>query len=227
MRDATPKMEKILVIGAGGLTKGILEIIERTAEWEVVGLVAAEPAAGERHFGYPVLGGDDQLSGLVERHDIYGAVVTIGDNWKRAAVVRAVSAALPGLRFPAVVHPSAQLARGATVAPGAVVGPVVVLDGDVRIEAFAFALAGAVVGHDTVVGEFASLGPGAVVCGGARIGAHTAIGVGANVLHGVGVGAHAVIGAGSTVTRDIPAYTVAYGSPANVVRQRQQGEPYL
>lgn len=220
-------MQKILVIGAGGLTKGILEIIERTAELEVVGLIAAEPAPGERHFGYPVLGGDDELRGLVECHDVDGAVVTIGDNWRRAAVVRSLSAALPRLRFPALVHPSAQVARGAAVGPGAVVGPVVVLDGDVRVEAFALALAGAVVGHDTVVGEFASLGPRSVVCGGARIGSHAAIGVGANVLHGVTVGEHTVIGAGATVTRDVPAGTVAYGSPARVVRQRQQGAPYL
>ncbi len=37
---------------------------------------------------------------------------------------------------------------------------------------------------------------------------------------GVKIGAHAVIGAGSVVTKDIPAYSIAVGSPARVIGDR-------
>jgi acetyltransferase-like isoleucine patch superfamily enzyme len=40
------------------------------------------------------------------------------------------------------------------------------------------------------------------------------------VLKGVTIGQNAVIGAGSVVTRDIPAYAVAVGIPARVIRTR-------
>lgn len=45
--------------------------------------------------------------------------------------------------------------------------------------------------------------------------------IGANVVltAGVTIGLHSVIGAGSVVTKDIPAYSVAVGNPARVVRQ--------
>jgi acetyltransferase-like isoleucine patch superfamily enzyme len=46
------------------------------------------------------------------------------------------------------------------------------------------------------------------------------LGVGAIILPGVSVGRGAQVGAGSVVTHDIPAYAVAVGAPARVVRQR-------
>lgn len=46
------------------------------------------------------------------------------------------------------------------------------------------------------------------------------IGHGAIVLPGRHVGTGAVVGAGSVVTKDIPAYAVAVGNPARVIRQR-------
>jgi acetyltransferase-like isoleucine patch superfamily enzyme len=50
----------------------------------------------------------------------------------------------------------------------------------------------------------------------AWLGAHV------TVLAGVHIGRGAVIGAGSVVTRDVPADSIAYGSPATVHRQRDR-----
>jgi acetyltransferase-like isoleucine patch superfamily enzyme len=50
------------------------------------------------------------------------------------------------------------------------------------------------------------------------IGDETWLGHNACVLPGVHIGRHCVIGANSTVTRDIPDYCVAVGSPARVVK---------
>lgn len=44
------------------------------------------------------------------------------------------------------------------------------------------------------------------------------------VLRGVRIGRGAVIGANSVVTRDVPAYTIAAGSPARVIKHRVRGE---
>ncbi|GGZ93625.1 serine O-acetyltransferase [Algibacter mikhailovii] len=47
-------------------------------------------------------------------------------------------------------------------------------------------------------------------------GAH--IGMGSIIMPGVIIGEGAIIGAGSIVTKDIPAWTIAIGSPARVVK---------
>jgi len=48
--------------------------------------------------------------------------------------------------------------------------------------------------------------------------------IGANVVirDGVTIGTHSVIGAGSVVTRDIPAYSIAVGVPARVIKEIKQ-----
>jgi acetyltransferase-like isoleucine patch superfamily enzyme len=55
------------------------------------------------------------------------------------------------------------------------------------------------------------------------VGDHAWIGLGSIVLDGVHIGEGAVVGAGSVVTRDVPAWAVAVGNPARVVRTRQAG----
>ncbi len=51
-----------------------------------------------------------------------------------------------------------------------------------------------------------------------KIGARVWLGAHVQVLKGVTIGEGAVIGAGSVVTKDIPARSVAVGSPARVIR---------
>jgi acetyltransferase-like isoleucine patch superfamily enzyme len=53
-----------------------------------------------------------------------------------------------------------------------------------------------------------------------RIGHDAWIGAGVHIMSGVTIGNGAVIGAGSVVSRDVPPYAIAVGSPAAVLRFR-------
>jgi acetyltransferase-like isoleucine patch superfamily enzyme len=55
-----------------------------------------------------------------------------------------------------------------------------------------------------------------------RVGFGADIGMNATILPGVRVGAHAIIGAGAVVIHDIPAYAVAVGVPARVIKDRRE-----
>ena len=51
------------------------------------------------------------------------------------------------------------------------------------------------------------------------IGKYATIGEGCAIMPGVTIGEHSVIGANAVVTKDIPPYSVAAGSPAKVLKQ--------
>lgn len=58
------------------------------------------------------------------------------------------------------------------------------------------------------------------------IGAYTWLGKGVIVLPGTTIGQGCIVGAGSVVSRSLPPWTVAVGSPARIIRERAVTEPH-
>jgi sugar O-acyltransferase (sialic acid O-acetyltransferase NeuD family) len=220
-------MERIVVVGASGLARVVVDIVEKAGRHTIAGVIDAKLAAGTEFFGYPVLGKDEDLPALMVEHDVRAAVVAIGDNWTRRLVMQRLARSAPVLDFPAVLHPSVQVARGVSIGRGAIAPAGVVLSAGTRIGESVFLAINSSVGHDNEIGDFAMLGPAAATAGDVRIGACSVLGMGACVIQGVSIGAHTVIGAGATVVSDIGDHVVAFGTPAAVVRTRRPDDGYL
>ncbi|MGC1481765.1 MAG: DapH/DapD/GlmU-related protein [Chthoniobacterales bacterium] len=57
------------------------------------------------------------------------------------------------------------------------------------------------------------------------VGANCWLGAGVILLPGVEIGEGTVVGAGSVVTKSLPSWSIAVGTPARVIRAREQGPP--
>ena len=220
-------MKRVLVIGSSGQAHVVIDTLEQHDDWQIVGLADSFKPAGPTALGYDILGTVEDLPTLVRVHRIDAIFVGIGDNWTRGRISREVSAAIPGIEFATAVHPSAQVARKTRIGPGAIIMAGAILMPAAEVHQGAMVGTGVSLDHDSVLEEYASLAPGAVTGGNVRIGAYTAIALGARVIHGISIGSQSVIGAGSTVLADVPANSVAYGTPAKVVRQRGPSDRYL
>src|SRR6478736_4876192 len=118
----------VIIYGAGGQARVLLELIERAGICPLAGFVDDNPDMhGTKIGGLPVLGSIDRLASVVRVHRIHRAVIAIGDNVVRKKF--ADHAKSIGLRLPVLIHPNAyvsptaHLGEGTVVLAGAVVGP--------------------------------------------------------------------------------------------------------
>jgi UDP-perosamine 4-acetyltransferase len=195
-----------------GHARVVIELFGEVAGLELVGLVDDIPEnAGRRVGTLAVLGTGADLPRLADG-GVEAVVLGFGAARGRAAVLAAIDAA--GLALPVLVHPTAQVAGSARLAPGcqvmarAVVGVGATLGRGVLVNS------GAVIEHDAQLGDAAVVDPGAVVTGRAAVGSETELGSGAVVLPDVIIGARATVGAGAVVTRDVSDGMTVVGVPA-------------
>jgi sugar O-acyltransferase (sialic acid O-acetyltransferase NeuD family) len=218
-------MEKILIIGAGGHAKVVMDMVERRGLYEIAG-VLDESGAGE-FFGREIPGRITDLPRLVDTGYPARGIVAVGDNFVRSRLVGEIEGLVPGFEFVSAVHPGAALARGAVIGRGAAVMPGAVVGPDAVVGEFCIVNTCASLDHDCLMREYSSLAPGARTGGNVRIGRGSALGIGAAVSHGVHIGEHSVVGAGAVVLDDLGDRVLAYGIPARTVRSREPGDKYL
>jgi UDP-perosamine 4-acetyltransferase len=204
----------LIVIGAGGHAKVVIELLTASGAYRIVGLTDADPSP-RRLLGFEVLGGDDILPRL-RAEGVAHAFVALGDNalrQKAALKARGLGFALVNAVSPtASLSPSAHMGVGVAVMAGAVINACGAV-GD-----FAIVNSGAVVDHDAVLGEACHIGPGCALAGCVTIGPRAFLGVGVSVTPNITIGQDTIVGAGACVTADLPAGILALGVPARAVR---------
>ena len=112
----------IVIVGAGGHARVVVDMLQQRADFELAGCVSPEPAADL--LGLPVLGGDDSLADIFSS-GVRHAFVAIGDNRVRAERLRharQIGFVIANAISPhAVISPRATIGTGIAIMPGAVV----------------------------------------------------------------------------------------------------------
>jgi sugar O-acyltransferase (sialic acid O-acetyltransferase NeuD family) len=121
--------------------------------------------------------------------------------------------------FPALVDPTAVVARTSAVGDGTIVNAASVIGAGAVIGRFVHVNRSASIAHDVGIRDFATLGPGCVLAGSVSIERGAFIGAGAVVAPGVRIGANSIVGAGAVVVRDVADNVVVAGNPARTIRE--------
>lgn len=222
------KKSQVLIVGASGHAKVVIDIFEKSQQVEIIGLIDAEPQPTPDVLGYPVLGKEWELQHILLQKYHYAQVfIAVGNNYNRKLVYQKIKNIAPHTIFATAIHPSAQIGKSVQIGQGVAIMAGSIINSDTFIGNFSIVNTKASIDHDCVIREFSSIAPGATLGGTVKIGEMSAIGIGATIKHSINIGNHTVIGAGAVVLNDIGHHCVAYGVPAKVIRSRNENENYL
>lgn len=219
--------KKLIIIGASGHAKVIIDVFERMGDHEILGLLDDAVPKGTDILGHAVLGTTDYISQLLAVHEAIETFIAIGDNWIRARLKEKLMKNHPNIRWARAIHPTSSICKNAKLGDGVAVLAGAVVNSESTLGDYSIIGSNACLDHEGELGAYASLAPGCNTGGNVKIGNYSAIGVGVNIMHGRKIGEHVIIGAGATVLDDFGDQLVVYGSPAKKIRTRNKGEKYL
>lgn len=220
-------MHNIVVFGASGHGSVVLDCLQNEGKYNVVGYIDSFKKRTFKDDDYRILGNEFDLPYLIEKHNISGGIIGIGDNWTRKMMVQRILKIVPNFNFVTTIHPTAVIGSNVSIGKGTAILAGVVINTNSQIGDFCILNTRVILEHDGNLDDFSSLASGVVTGGNFSLGKCSAISLGVTIIENVTIMSHTVVGAGSVVLKDIERNVVAYGSPASVVRRRSIGESYL
>lgn len=204
-------MEKIVLIGAGGHAKTIVDTIERTNCYEIAGFLDGGEIGREIYRGYRVIGHDEDADSIYDG-GVRNAVIAVGALGRSDLRNRLFQEMKrTGFYFPVIIDPTAIVAEDTVIGEGTYIGRNAVINVDVRIGRNCIINTAAIIEHECVVGDFAHISVGAILCGSVKAHKGSFIGAGSTVIQGISIGEDSVVGANSTVIGNVGNKQIVHG----------------
>jgi sugar O-acyltransferase (sialic acid O-acetyltransferase NeuD family) len=199
----------ILVYGAGGHAKAIMDMILQLGTFTIAGILDDnEKLIGTQVYEIPVLGNQTLLPGLYEKGITLAAngVGGILDINIRVNIFDRLAKA--GFTCPALAHPRATIEPSAIIEAGVQVFANAYIGSEALLHSNCMVNTNAVVSHDCEIGAYTHIAPGALLAGSVKVGERTLIGMGVTTSIGVKVGSGVRVGNGAILLADVPDKTI-------------------
>ncbi|MGL5053239.1 MAG: acetyltransferase [Cetobacterium sp.] len=203
---------EIVIIGAGGHAKVVVDIVEKRKELlkeniSIYGVID-DNFSQENFLGYKHLG---KISEIVKLHNWQNKkyIIAIGSNEVRKKISKENE-----VEYATLIHPTAIISSYVKIGMGTVVMAGVVVNSSVEVGIHSILNSSSTIDHDCKIGNYTHISPSVTLAGEVKIGNESWIGIGSTVIQGIEIGNSVIIGAGSVVIKDIADKKKAYGVPA-------------
>lgn len=200
---------KVVIIGAGGHSKVIADIIEKSGD-EIVGFLDDNKELGTTVIkNYRIIGDlNNRFTMAVTKKDVE-FIIAIGDNRKREEISHS-----PNLKFYTAIHPSAQIGLDVEIQEGTVVMANACINSSAKIGKHCIINTGSIIEHDNIIEDCVHISPNATLGGTVKICENTHVGIGSIVKNNITICQNCIIGAGAVVVKDILEEGTYVGVPA-------------
>jgi sugar O-acyltransferase (sialic acid O-acetyltransferase NeuD family) len=206
-------LHRIIIYGAGGMGREILQLVRTILGDDGIGRIAFVDDSvpyGTVLNDCEVLGGAEYIEGLTSP---IAVVFGFAASDAKEKVYRRLKKN-PNISFPNIIHPSAAVSEYASLGEGIVIAAGCIVSVNALIGNCVFLNNYALIGHDSKIGNFTSVMPMSAISGNVTVGEGCLIGVSSAILQGVKIGSGCTIGMGSIVLSDVNGGMKVFGNPA-------------
>lgn len=204
----------MLIAGAKGLAKQLLEIIRNTEFHK--GLVFYDKNPEIKNFyGFQVFQDLQDVSLHFQSDPAFN--LGVGNPRVRKFVFEQMVSA--GGQIRSLISPKALVSEDVNLASGVSILTHAIIENGCSIGVGTLINLAALICHDTQVGDFCEISPGAILLGESQIGNGSFVGAGAVINPGIRIGRNVKVGSGAVVIQDVEDDCLVVGNPAMVKRK--------
>jgi len=200
-------MKSIAIIGAGGHSKVIIDLIRELNEYNVVGIY--DDTQTGYFVGIKILGKISEIDKSIENY-----IIAIGNNNVRKDIYEKNK----HLNWCTLIHPKSIISKTATIEHGTVILAGVVIQTEVHIGKHCIINTNCNIDHECKINNYCSICPGVTICGQIYIDELSFIGANSTIIQGIRIGSNCVIGAGSVIIKNVDNNSKIVGNPGRTIR---------
>ncbi len=195
-------MQELIIIGAGGHAKSVIDILESMNEYKILGLVDNAFELGSEVLGYKVIGNDLDLEKLKSLSKFaFIAIGQIKNPFPRFETYQK----LKKLDFdlPTVISPSSIISDKSEIGDGTIVMNGAIINAGAKVGSNCIINSGAIIEHDASIGDNTHISTNSVINGSASVGNNSFVGSGSIIRNNISIGNECIISMGSIIYKNI------------------------
>ncbi len=211
------KKTNLLLLGGGGHCLSVIESIESTGLFNIIGISDTPDRVGKSILDYKILVSDDQIPNL--RIENLKCLITIGQIRTAEPRILAYNFLKNNMHVLAtIIDRHSMVSERSSINEGTVILRNSFINSGVVIGHNCIINTGAIIEHSSIIGNHVHISTGAIVNGDCNIGDRCFVGSGAIISNGISVCSDTIIGAGCIVLVDIEVPGTYLGNPARRIK---------
>ena len=191
-------MKEILILGDGGHSKSVIDVIEQEGQFKIAGIVGTSNSIGSEVLGYKVIGEDEDINKLSKIYKY--AIVAVGQIYSPGARLKLYSLLIEsGFNLPYIVSPRAYISRHAIIGKGSIVMHNAIVNANASVGDNCIINSNALIEHDSIVQSHCHISTSATINGNVTVGEGSFIGSGAVTNNSIVIKKNSFIKAGAIV----------------------------
>ena len=211
-------MEKLVIVGAGGLGREVKVLVEKINEssnkplYNIEGFYDDDNDLPDNIGGLPLLGNIEQLK---NRDDNLSIAISISYPEIRKKIIQNLKK--DNFDFPNLIHPTVEISEGVSIGVGNILTFNCFLSCNVTLGDFNFLNTFVSVGHDTHISNLNVLMPRTQISGGVYIGNGNFFGMNSAIVQSKTIGNNNIINSYTFLTKSIKDNRKYFGIPGRKI----------